>query len=574
MSKNICIIHYNTPILTECLVKSINKYTPDANIYVFDNSDKLPFRNSFHNVTVFDNTKGQIINFDQWLKKYPNKDKSGGKTNKWGSAKHAYSVEKCMSLLNEPFVLLDSDVLLKKDISPVFDDTVCYKGEVIYQGKSSVKRVLPFICYINTPMCFKNGVHYFDERYMHGLRVGPRGDYYDTGAALYLLTEQKRLPHREFKYEEYVVHFANGSWTPEAEKMRRQKHIPVKEWIDRYKNLWETENVSLNAESIFHKVFDHIYCLHYLPSSDRLPKLKDELKRVGIDENDSYFSWIYDYPSTLFNYIFENKDLEIDVALKSSIRKYVKRVSLNHYNIIKEAYALGYKRILILEDDVRFHMDLGYINKMLENIPDTDIVMFDKMTCSRPGENIKYKKYIKDLPEGTLYGSMNDSGVFFIFCSCYSLNRKAMQHIIETQEKKLLPPDTPLNDKEITGSFAIDNVAIQDPKFKIRTVESYDRISLDTTKYGQSDKITDTQNIVRQIRVPEQKPQQKAIKKQPVQQLKKPENSVKKQSVIHKQQIDATRIHKNNTFVSDKAKRVVKRTLSAKAFGSNKLYEM
>ena len=211
---------------------------------------------------------------------------------------------------------------------------------------------------------------------------------------------------------------------------------------------------------------------------------------------------------------------------------------------------------------------------MLENIPDTDIVMFDKMTCSRPGENIKYKKYIKDLPEGTLYGSMNDSGVFFIFCSCYSLNRKAMQHIIETQEKKLLPPDTPLNDKEITGSFAIDNVAIQDPKFKIRTVESYDRISLDTTKYGQSDKITDTQNIVRQIRVPEQKPQQKAIKKQPVQQLKKPENSVKKQSVIHKQQIDATRIHKNNTFVSDKAKRVVKRTLSAKAFGSNKLYEM
>ena len=201
MSKNICIIHYNTPILTECLVKSINKHTPDANIYIFDNSDKLPFRNSFHNVTVLDNTNGQIINFDQWLKKYPNKDKSGGKTNKWGSAKHAYSVEKCMSLLNEPFVLLDSDVLLKKDITPIFDNTVSYKGEVIYQGKSSVKRVLPFICYINTPMCFKHGVHYFDERYMHGLRVGPRGDCYDTGAALYLLAEQKKLPHKEFKYE-------------------------------------------------------------------------------------------------------------------------------------------------------------------------------------------------------------------------------------------------------------------------------------------------------------------------------------------------------------------------------------
>ena len=122
MKKNILIIHYNTPYLTECLVRSINLFVEGATIYIFDNSNEKPFTAKFDNVTVFDNTKGQIINFDKWLEKYPNKKKSGGRLNKWGSAKHCYSVEKCMELINDGFILLDSDVLLKKDISNLIDD--------------------------------------------------------------------------------------------------------------------------------------------------------------------------------------------------------------------------------------------------------------------------------------------------------------------------------------------------------------------------------------------------------------------------------------------------------------------
>ena len=82
---NILIVHFNTPNLTECLVKSINKFSPDSNIYIFDNSDRLPFTAKFDNVTIFDNTKGEIIDFDKWLEKYPNRFESGGKINKWGS---------------------------------------------------------------------------------------------------------------------------------------------------------------------------------------------------------------------------------------------------------------------------------------------------------------------------------------------------------------------------------------------------------------------------------------------------------------------------------------------------------
>ena len=182
MNKNIVIIHYNTPRLTECLVRSINLFVKDAIIYIFDNSDKDPFTAEFDNVMVIDNTEGEVINFDEWLEGYPNRFSSGGRRNNWGSAKHCYSVEKCMELIGENFVLMDSDILLKKDISSFFQDDCIYVGETVLQPSSKIERLLPFICYINTEMCMKNGIHYFDDNYMHGLRKTTDGDRYDTVA--------------------------------------------------------------------------------------------------------------------------------------------------------------------------------------------------------------------------------------------------------------------------------------------------------------------------------------------------------------------------------------------------------
>lgn len=238
MKKNIVIIHYNTPLLTECLVRSINLFVEDAIIYIFDNSDKEPFTAKFDNVCLLDNTKGEIINFDKWLEKYPNRFRSGGKANSWGSAKHCYSVEKCMELIGENFILLDSDVLLKKDCSDLFDDDYIYIGEIINQPNSFIKRVLPFICYINTNMCKKNNVHYFDENYMHGLccnKVNKRADSYDTGASFYLSSND--YPHKEININEYVIHFGHGSWI----KKEEIKPITQQEWLSLNKKFYSKE---------------------------------------------------------------------------------------------------------------------------------------------------------------------------------------------------------------------------------------------------------------------------------------------------------------------------------------------
>ena len=235
MKKNILIIHYNTPYLTECLVRSINLFVKDAIIYIFDNSNEKPFTAKFDNLTVFDNTKGQIINFDKWLENYPNRKMSGGRLNKWGSAKHCYSVEKCMELIDDGFILLDSDVLLKRDISNLIDDKTIFTGEVVTQPNSSVKRVLPFICYINVKMCKEKGVHYLDDNYMHGLWKNGVADRYDTGGGFYM--GAKDYPSRPISYSEYVVHFGHGSWN----KIGKKNQYTAEEWLKMFRRYWSNE---------------------------------------------------------------------------------------------------------------------------------------------------------------------------------------------------------------------------------------------------------------------------------------------------------------------------------------------
>ena len=114
MKKQVAIVHFNTPELTEACIHSIRRHGgQDYRIVVFDNSDKRPFP-KMKGVEVFDNTKGQIFNFDQELAKYPNKDMAVGGVNNWGSDKHMMSVQALWDLLPEGFMLIDSDVLIKE----------------------------------------------------------------------------------------------------------------------------------------------------------------------------------------------------------------------------------------------------------------------------------------------------------------------------------------------------------------------------------------------------------------------------------------------------------------------------
>lgn len=225
--RNVAIVHYNTPDLTEAAIKSLFKCTLGCHVYVFDNSDKKPFSTKMANVEVIDNTKGQLINFDAELEKYPEKWERDIKKSNYGSAKHTMSVDYLMSVIPTGFVLMDSDVLIKNDISPFFNKNVACMGAE--EVKHNVPLLMPFLCWLNVPMIAEKNISYFNGEKMWALSNVEPNCYYDTGA--WLLEEVRRngLPVGYVNIWQYVIHLGHGSW-------RGQNSAT---WLKQNEGLWK-----------------------------------------------------------------------------------------------------------------------------------------------------------------------------------------------------------------------------------------------------------------------------------------------------------------------------------------------
>ena len=175
------------------------------------------------------------------------------------------------------------------------------------------------------------------------------------------------------------------------------------------------------------KYFDHIYCIHYLPYKERYRKCVDELTRVGIRES-GIFSWKLTWDSPLFDKLYQVCNFAPSVGCM--------KIGFAHYMCIKEAYELGFKHILILENDNIFLKDVNKIEKILNDLPDDyDICLLDKI----PAINAKYEDAVKN---ATNESFIDIDKKFYVLANCYALSRKGMEHIIKSQEKTLAISDT------------------------------------------------------------------------------------------------------------------------------------
>lgn len=224
------IVHFNTPEITTATVKSIWKHAPGCRVFIFDNSTERPFP-AMDGVLIIDNTRGQLIDFEAFLAEYPDKQPSG---NEWGSAKHSKTIDFLWDLFPNGFVLLDSDILLKRDFSDIVDPGSAFVGEV-YQDLSNlfhmIPRVRPFLCWLNVPMCRKAGIRYFDGDRNWRLKSGGIETLYDTGASFYEDCLNKRLPRRQIDLSDYIEHFGAGSWG--------NQQAAAKVWLTIHKDLYE-----------------------------------------------------------------------------------------------------------------------------------------------------------------------------------------------------------------------------------------------------------------------------------------------------------------------------------------------
>lgn len=221
-----CIVNHNTQRLTECAIKSLWKHTPESRVVVFDNSDQEPFRAPSGDVEVIDNTRGQIIDFDAELAKYPNKEYSQRNRSNFGSAKHTMSIDWLMDHCTEGFVLADSDVLFRRDITPLVSQRKAAVGSL--QVKSGIPLLMPVLCWLNVPMLKEHGIRYFNGEKMWALSDRYPFNRYDTGAWLYEELIMHQLSFRDTDINPYILHFGHGSW----------KEKDPEQWLNDNKALW------------------------------------------------------------------------------------------------------------------------------------------------------------------------------------------------------------------------------------------------------------------------------------------------------------------------------------------------
>ena len=183
-------------------------HTPGCEFTVFDNSDRRPFQ-GMDGVRVLDNTHGQLVNFDEMLDKYPNKIPTACN---WGSEKHIASVDYMWDLFPDGFVLADSDILVKRDISDFFDKEMAWVGGIEWTPRFWFQsiRLFPFLLWINTPMCNERGIRFFHEGMVY--KMSHNGHpYYDTAGSFLHDCNNAGLPGKEINIDDYILHFGAAS---------------------------------------------------------------------------------------------------------------------------------------------------------------------------------------------------------------------------------------------------------------------------------------------------------------------------------------------------------------------------
>jgi hypothetical protein len=239
MIKTIAIVHYNTPELTEACILSIRKVGCMWPVVVMDNSDERPFSKRMKGVKVLNNRKQQLVDFDEELAKYPNKCESLSYKGNFASVKHIMSVEYLFSVLSDGFILMDSDILLRKNPEFLWDSTYAAAGHVMWtmQRRGDPDRLRPMLCYLNVPLLTSKGVGYYDPMRCWGLQPGGERNIqnrYDTGASLLedIRKQKPVLRCRNWQYlEDWYVHYGAASY-------HRNDFTEQAEWLKRYEALW------------------------------------------------------------------------------------------------------------------------------------------------------------------------------------------------------------------------------------------------------------------------------------------------------------------------------------------------
>ena len=339
---DVLIVHYNTPELTAAAIRSLRQHTPGVRVTIFDNSDKRPFapewiRQAGGNVEIVDNTRGQVVDWEKWLDSFP--DKVPTPENRWGSAKHCYSVELMMDRFPDGFLLMDSDVLVKQDVSDLADPNVPWKGGVHCNTRRfgvGISRVIPFLCWINTPLLKRHGIRYFNGAKMWNIVSRKPDRHYDTGAWLLEACNVAGLDGATVDIKQYVEHYGHASW---------HKRKEPSAWLAEHRNLWRKAPVTDVRYTVLTYIFGGYDKVHEVrekdPSADYIlvtddPSLRSETWSVVLynPEGRTVLEKMYDVRFDPFRFCETELCVRLDAAIgiNCPLRPFVDEMEAGGYD--------------------------------------------------------------------------------------------------------------------------------------------------------------------------------------------------------------------------------------------------
>lgn len=210
----------------------------------------------------------------------------------------------------------------------------------------------------------------------------------------------------------------------------------------------------MKSPIVWANYFDHIYCLHYLPARHKLPRLMEELDRVGILDS-GIFSLRETVPSPYDQIIFEKQK---DPACCPN--PIFVNICLEVRRILYNAKHFGYKRILMLEDDVAFLKNLDLLKNGLDKTPaGFGVVQYDKFVNTQ---------FVGDYNERLRNQSINDnyfSGegglVAYTSAACFGLFGVAIDEFLGLMDTRICATDIAYQFVKSGYAIAKKNLAVQ-----------------------------------------------------------------------------------------------------------------
>lgn len=203
-------------------------------------------------------------------------------------------------------------------------------------------------------------------------------------------------------------------------------------------------------------LFDRIYVVHYALHTDRLHSLHEEMRRVNMPLDMVEIRTTY--PTKYDDFVIRSVRPEPNSGPRPAGLASLARETIM---ILKDAQFKNYKRILIMENDIRFLRDLDELTRRLNDTPDVGIVRYDKFVA--PGMTKDFQKRSDPNGKDAYNSSFFDpkDGCFYSG-ACYAVSHDAYEPLCNELERYPQAPDSAFGKlKDVKQAVATKNLAIQ-----------------------------------------------------------------------------------------------------------------